>query len=70
MAFHTENIEHKPWANPAGTLQKQYDVWRELGLPRRGYNWYAWIGGSGSGSRGITEITGLLEEVTKFNETK
>ena len=70
QAFHTENIEHKPWANPAGTLQKQYDVWRELGLPRRGYNWYAWIGGSGSGSRGITEITGLLEEVTKFNETK
>ncbi|GAH85510.1 unnamed protein product, partial [marine sediment metagenome] len=56
------------YANPIGTIQGQYDIWKEFGMIAKGCAIYAWRGGAGSGSKGIYEIPGLLEEVTEFNK--
>ena len=71
QGFHSENCDNpdKDWANPIGTIQGQYDIWRSLVI-LMGYFIYAFQDGAGSKSTGIDKIPGMLEEVRKFNEVR
>jgi len=49
--------------NPIGTIEGQYNIYKDRGMVGKGYAMYSWQGYKG----GISQISGLLSEVASFN---